>query len=155
VERRRYDYQYGNAVRKVNTVPKMVPEFSTYEKERELKRRKAQEKSIKKDIRFYQLYTSILALCAVAVFFVCYQYLKLQSTMKTNAETVIELQDQLAAMKAENNSYEAEINSSVNYEEIYNTAVEELGMIYPSKSQVINYESQVSEYVKQYKDIAK
>ena len=35
------------------------------------------------------------------------------------------------------------------------TAVNELGMVYPSRSQVIGYDSKESEYVKQYKDISK
>ena len=37
---------------------------------------------------------------------------------------------------------------------ISDTAVNELGMVYPNRSQVINYDSKESEYVKQYKDIA-
>jgi hypothetical protein len=31
--------------------------------------------------------------------------------------------------------------------------VNELGMIYPDRNQVITYDSTISEYVKQYKDI--
>ena len=39
------------------------------------------------------------------------------------------------------------------YEQIYNTAVNELGMVYPERDQVITYDAGVSEYVKQYHDI--
>ena len=67
---------------------------------------------------------------------------------------MVELQDQLDSLKAENNSYESEINSSIDYNEVYDIAVNELGMVYPSRGQVINYDSKESEYVKQYKDIS-
>ena len=36
---------------------------------------------------------------------------------------------------------------------IYDTAVNDLGMIYPGKGQVITYDSKESEYVKQFKDV--
>jgi len=44
---------------------------------------------------------------------------------------------------------------SVNLDEIREKAMNELGMVYPSRSQVIGYDSKESEYVKQYKDISK
>jgi hypothetical protein len=52
-------------------------------------------------------------------------------------------------------SHESEINAGIDYNAIYDTAVNELGMVYPSRSQVIGYDSKESEYVKQYKDISK
>ena len=79
----------------------------------------------------------------------------MQSAIKTNSQTVVELQNQLNSLKAENNSNESEINASIDYDAIYDTAVNELGMVYPSRSQVIGYDSKESEYVKQYKDISK
>ena len=92
---------------------------------------------------------------ATAVFAICYQYLNLQSDIKTNSTAVVELQNQLNSLKAENNSHESEINAGIDYNAIYDTAVNELGMVYPSRSQVIGYDSKESEYVKQYKDISK
>lgn len=153
---RRYsEFQYGSAVRQLNNaVPKMVPDFPTYDEERELRKRRAVRKEIHRTNRINLLYTLMLSACITAAVFLCCQYINLQSTIKTNSDTVIELQDKLASLKAENNSFEAEINAGIDYEEIYRTAIEELGMVYPVKSQVVNYDSKVSEYVKQYKDIA-
>lgn len=79
----------------------------------------------------------------------------MQSAIKTNSQTVVELQNQLNSLKAENNSHESEINAGIDYDAIYDTAVNELGMVYPSRSQVVGYDSKESEYVKQYKDISK
>ena len=48
---------------------------------------------------------------------------------------------------------EEEINAGIDYNAIYDTAVNDLGMIYPGKGQVITYDSKESEYVKQFKDV--
>ena len=45
------------------------------------------------------------------------------------------------------------INSSIDYNYIYKVATEELGMVYPSQNQIVNYDSEDSEYVVQYKDV--
>ena len=160
-------YQYGSAVRKLETAAPhedtltgklqtqiyklygIMKSHEEQEQERRLRRRE-----IRRNNRINLIYTTVLALCATAVFAICYQYLNLQADIKANNATVVELQNQLNSIKAENNSHEAEINASIDYNAIYDTAVNELGMVYPNRSQVINYDSKESEYVKQYKDIA-
>lgn len=146
-------YQYGSAVRKVETAsPQVRPYNPSRQEEKEQERRTRRE--IRRNNRVNLMYTTVLAVCATAVFFICYQYLNLQADIKSNSAAVVELQDQLNSLKAENNSYESEINSSIDYNEVYDIAVNELGMVYPSRGQVINYDSKESEYVKQYKDIS-
>ena len=56
-------------------------------------------------------------------------------------------------LKENNDVLESDINASIDYDAIYDTAVNELGMVYPEKKQVITYDSKESEYVKQYKDV--
>ena len=154
VNHRTTEYQYGSAVRKLQT----VPEVHTYEHERRIEEqeqeRRQRRREIRRNNRVNLVYTTVLAICATAVFAICYQYLNLQADIKANNATVVELQNQLNSIKAENNSHESEINASIDYNAIYDTAVNELGMVYPNRSQVINYDSKESEYVKQYKDIA-
>ena len=58
-------------------------------------------------------------------------------------------------MKEQNNTKYNSVMDSVNLDEIREKAMNELGMVYPSRSQVIGYDSKESEYVKQYKDISK
>lgn len=160
VNHRTTEYQYGSAVRKLQS----VPEIHTYEHERRIeeqeqerrqRRREIRRREIRRNNRVNLVYTTVLAICATAVFAICYQYLNLQSDIKTNSTAVVELQNQLNSLKAENNSHESEINAGIDYNAIYDTAVNELGMVYPSRSQVIGYDSKESEYVKQYKDISK
>lgn len=153
VNHRTTEYQYGSAVRKLQT----VPEVHTYEHERRIEEqeRRQRRREIRRNNRVNLVYTTVLAICATAVFAICYQYLNLQSDIKTNSTAVVELQNHLNSLKAENNSHESEINAGIDYNAIYDTAVNELGMVYPSRSQVIGYDSKESEYVKQYKDISK
>ncbi len=40
-----------------------------------------------------------------------------------------------------NDELELEINAGIDYEQIYNTAVNELGMVYPERDQVITYDA--------------
>ena len=46
-----------------------------------------------------------------------------------------------------------ETEADIDYDAIYDTAVNELGMVYPAKGQVIRYAAGESEYVKQYQNI--
>ena len=153
VNHRTTEYQYGSAVRKLQS----VPEIHTYEHERRIEEqeqeRRQRRREIRRNNRVNLIYTTVLVSCAAAVFAICYQYLNIQSDIKTNSTAVVELQNQLNSLKAENNSHESEINAGIDYNAIYDTAVNDLGMIYPGKGQVITYDSKESEYVKQFKDV--
>lgn len=147
-------YVHGNAVRKLAVADSVVEIPSSTEEYAEAKRRKReQQKQIRRTNKINFLYTIAVTAVVAVIFTICYQYLNLQSTAKTNASEVSTLKQQLSKMTTENDENEVEINASINYDAIYNTAVNELGMVYPDKSHVITYQSGESEYVKQYQDI--
>ena len=146
-------YQYGSAVRKFETAAPQIHPYNPERREEQEHERRLRRREIRRNNRINLIYTTVLALCATVVFAICYQYLNLQADIKANNTTVVELQNQLNSIKAENNSRESEINAGIDYNAVYDTAVNELGMVYPNRSQVINYDSKESEYVKQYKDI--
>ena len=77
----------------------------------------------------------------------------MHSAVKANASEVRQVQSELNELTNSNDELELEINAGIDYEAIYNTAVNELGMVYPEREQVITYDAGVSEYVKQYHDI--
>ena len=87
------------------------------------------------------------------MFVLCYQYLNLQSEVKTNAAAVSDLEMQLNTLTSQNDEREAQAEADIDYDAIYDTAVNELGMVYPAKGQVIRYAAGESEYVKQYQNI--
>ena len=69
------------------------------------------------------------------------------------AREIASLRKELSTMTMENDNLEISINSSIDYDYIYKVATEELGMVYPSCSQIVSYDSEDSEYVVQYKDV--
>ena len=82
-----------------------------------------------------------------------HEYLNVKAAAKVNSDKIIELKSTLNSLKDNNDALEADINASIDYDAIYDTAVNDLGMIYPGKGQVITYDSKESEYVKQFKDV--
>ena len=143
-------YVYGSAVQQPVQAPEKkpvkrvsAPERVRIEEEEDL-REKLKNKKIRRANRINFLYTLGV---------MCVQYLNIQSSVQGNQAAVTQLQSQLNELTNENQEREVEINTSIDYELIYDTAVNELGMIYPDRDQVITYDSVVSEYVKQYKDI--
>lgn len=146
-------YEYGSAARQLTAQPLHTSPRRQYEDEErriEKHRREARER---RDNRLAFVYTMILVVTTAVIFSICYQYLNMQASVKNNAEELKSLQSELNTLKMENDEYEDRIEASVDYDELYRVAVEELGMQYPKRSQVVSYDSQVSEYVKQYSDI--
>ena len=118
-------YEYGSAARQLNM--NAQPLRLNEESEESREQRRAKQKQIRHNNKINLMYTVVVATVASVVFFICYQYLNVQA--------------------------EADINASIDYDAIYDTAVNDLGMIYPGKGQVITYDSKESEYVKQFKDV--
>lgn len=150
-------YVDGNAVRKLQAAqPARMPQqpvrkhIETQEDRREEKLRRA---GIRRTNRLNFFNTVAVTAVVGVIFTICFQYLNLQSSVKNNASEVSELQSQLTQLTSENDENELAINSSIDYNQIYNTAVNDLGMVYPDRSQVVKYDPGVSEYVKQYQNV--
>lgn len=85
----------------------------------------------------------------------CVSYLSLRTSVQAGAAEVASLQRKLDTMKLENNEAEARIAANVDYDQVYETAVKDLGMVYPGMGQIETYEAGDSEYVMQYSDVPK
>lgn len=98
-------------------------------------------------------YIGFLIGCAVLVFASAAMYLN-QISETTAAKKKIEtLESQTADLKSQNDEQASRMESQVNPEEIRRIAIEELGMVYAGKEQVIDYSYEESEYVRQYESI--
>ncbi len=98
-------------------------------------------------------YVAFLTAAAVATLFVCVRFLKLQAESTAYLKTVTSLESQLATLKMDNDAdYERTI-SSVDLDEIKDIAINELGMVYADEGQVITYDSQSGDYVRQYEEV--
>jgi cell division protein FtsB len=83
----------------------------------------------------------------------CLQYLKLQSEITNSIKRISVLESQLNNIKAENDDTESRIKGTVGLEEIKKRAMNELGMQYATPEQIVKYESDDTDYVRQYIDI--
>ena len=144
------EYMYGSEApqRRVD-VPVRVPRRKNGNVSQE-RQRQAQDRRIEENraraTRVGGVFTLLIAAAIGVMLFTCTNYVSLINAKSTNA-------GKISTLQIENDQKELSIDTSIDYEYIYNVAVEELGMVYASEDQIINYKSGESEYVMQFKDI--
>lgn len=156
--RSRYDYAgayiyetQGSAARQV--APVIMPEPEEPQRQPQ-PQKQPKKKPSTQEVRKYRqraFTMSGIELCIIAIFLIAAVgcvglYLQLQTQNDRKLADIQALESALRDLRAENDKAEQEINRNIDYEMIYNTAVEELGMHYPGKDQVLYYDSVVSEY---------
>lgn len=149
---RRHDYNQisyynGNAVRKLNTVPQIQHEV---EELRPVAPRKATKAKPRRNpaIGFFT-FTMLTGALAMTLF-TAINYVQAQLDVKALSKSIASAEVQLSELKLSNEEALNKINASIDLEDTFNTAVNELGMVFPNKNQVINYETAVCEYIRQY-----
>ena len=65
------------------------------------------------------LYTVAVTAVVAVMFGLCYQYLNLQSEVKTNAAAVSDLEMQLNTLTSQNDEREAQAEADIDYDAIY------------------------------------
>lgn len=98
-------------------------------------------------------FTLVMAGAMAVIFIVLAKYISLNVAMTQKSRQISNLRKELSNLTIENDNMEMSINSSIDYDYIYDVATKELGMVYPSQNQIVNYDSEDSEYVVQYKDV--
>lgn len=148
-------YVYGNTVKKLSvTMPLTEPQRrDRRDDEQEKREKRLQQKQLQRAHKVNFLYTVAVVGVVAFIFTVCIQYLELQASVKNNSTDVSKLESQLSKLTDQNDMTEVEINGSIDYDSILDTAINQLGMVYPSRKQFVEYDSKNSEYVKQYSDI--
>ncbi len=148
--RRRYQYVDGTAVRKLQ------PEYD-YDKERRRQEpvRKPGKRKKKKAPNMDLGTTLGMTAAVTATVFLCIHYLQVQADITTMSKKVAVMESTIATMKEDNDIALEAVTSSIDLDNIYKVATEELGMVHAEKEQIITYDSTKSDYVKQYGDIPK
>lgn len=144
-------YVHGNTVRKVSpsqALPKQR-QGETVKPQVSRKTRRNRERAMQLNFA----YVAFLTAAAVASLFVCVNYLKLQAESATYRTKIAGLESQLSTLKAENDAEYEKALSSVDLEEIKDIAINELGMVYAEEGQIVTYNSQEGDYVRQYEDV--
>lgn len=107
------------------------------------------EKALKIDLK----YTLFLCAAVLVVLASCVFYLSMQTKVSAKTREISALESQLATLADNNLTARERINESLDLEYIRQYATEVLGMVYPSESQIVKYQSSTEDYVKQYQDI--
>ena len=158
------DYIDGNTVRRLQPEPKRRSEETHRElaekqkRDRELRERKKAVRAAarRKQERALQMspgYVLFLAVSMAIMVGVVGIYLQLKAELTGRVKHVASLKSEVLELKTDNDAEQKRIDNSVNLEEIRQKAVNELGMIYPGKDQIIYFNVDTSDYMNQYQDI--
>lgn len=121
--------------------------------EEDIKREEAKIKAI--NTQYSLVKKLLIALVSIAAGAAVLRVVYWQSSLSTYKDELYSLQTEYEALKEENDNKENSINSSIDADEIYRIATEQLGMTYPQKHQVVIYDKTESEYVVQYETVPK
>lgn len=138
-------YTYGTAARQLNAVP-------VRREERQPQRRQEPKKQERRKTMSFQ-YVLFLAVATVITLIICVGYLQLRAEVDGRISRIGAMEIELKDAKAENDANYNYVMKKVDLEEIKKIAIEELGMTYATKEQVVLYESEESDYVRQYEEI--
>ena len=122
------------------------------EKQRQVNQKIAmrnREKALKIDWK----YTIFLCGAVLAVLLSCVLYLSVQTELTQKSSDISSLRSELTTLMDANSATQERINDSIDLEYVKEYATNNLGMVYPSESQIIKYKSGSDDYVKQYQDI--
>ncbi len=135
-------YQQGNTARKLQAVP--------YEQERPIRKlsnttRKNRERALHMNIGYVLfLVTAILAAGVILT-----GYLKLQSDITNSMKHIAQLESELNSLRMDNDETYGRINSNINLEEVRRIAIQELGMQYAAEGQIVFFDGEDNDYVRQ------
>jgi len=98
-------------------------------------------------------YIGFLVRCTLIAFIAGAAYLWQIGQVNTIKQEISTLETDVADMKSTNDEMESNMNSSIDVESIRRQAIDELGMVYANQGQIITYDYEESEYVRQYEAI--
>lgn len=141
-------YIQGNTVRKLNVresveaIPKKKLSHAA---------RKNRDKAVYMNMGYVIFLSMALAIAGVVLM----GYIKLQYEITSSVKNISKLESQLNNIKLDNDEEYNRILSSVDLEEIKKIAMNELGMKYANKGQIVVVDGEESDYVRQYADLPK
>ncbi len=94
-------------------------------------------------------YVLFLSFALLATGCILVGYIKLQSDITNSIKNIARLETQLNDLKLANDEEYNRITSRVDLEEIRRIAIQELGMQYAKEGQIVTFESENNDYVKQ------
>lgn len=150
-------YVNGNTVRELEA-PVRHGRKSREEIE-ELKRRKRRQNAARRNraraLKMSKGYVFFLTVCVLAAASSAVMLVQLQSSVSAHMRKVAALQSEVNSRRTENDARYKRIITSVDLNHIKDVAMNELGMCYPTESQVVYYTIENNNFMDQYSDIPK
>lgn len=154
-------YYYGNTRNVIdgNTVRSSAqPQWSPIEEPSRQpvpakRRKKKQDRALLHAKAFNLPSLIVVGICMIAAAVSLINYVGARSELDDHIRNIKSLTSQLQTEQEQNDANLLSIEASIDYTEIFEYAIEELGMSYPGKDQVIWFNSTESEYVSQYEAI--
>ncbi len=106
-------------------------------------RRQAKERA------FHPAMIGILLAVTCGISMILIQYISLQSSVTSAVKEIASLETQLADLKSDNDEKLNEINSNISLDDIKYRAIAELGMTYAQEDQIVTYDGESDDYVRQ------
>lgn len=141
----------GNTAIKLQMMPNHTQEEIEQSPLKKPVKRPKKRRAVKPNMDIMSLF--ILCLAIGTTFYACVSYLRVQTNILDQKHQITKLEKTLVNIQNVNLSAKSELNTSLDLKYIYEIATSELGMVYPNEKQIIPYESNRSDYVKQYADI--
>ena len=158
-ELRSYYYTQGNAVRKEEVYVRPARNLPTREqREREKREHAALQQKITDrrrvaTLRKNRILTGYMILAVALTCFMLVGYVALQTNVTTRMSHIADLENELSTVKADNKAAESRIATTTNLSDIKDKAINDLGMVYATNSQIVYYSVDGSDYMSQYQDI--
>lgn len=148
------NYIQGNTVRREDTgAARQRHQDDVYRQKREAIRRANErvdsQKRLENTLSMDAPYVIALTLALFVVLGMCVQLLRVQADITARIKNIEAQERILEQYTADNDALQSRIDSSIDLNDIYRVATEELGMVYANKSQVITYDKTPTEYVRQ------
>ena len=147
-------YIDGNTVRRVQV--QALPEEQPVRQRQQQSGRRVQKATGRNRQRAMQMdigYVLFLTAAAVVTLFIAINYLKLQAESTSLRSQLTALESEYSTLKLHNDEEYHRALSSVDLEYVRDTAINKLGMVYASSGQVVTYNDQDGDYVRQYEDV--
>ncbi|MDE7403913.1 MAG: cell division protein FtsL, partial [Lachnospiraceae bacterium] len=94
-----------------------------------------------------------MAIAMVAAGFILTWYLTLQADITNSTKHIAALESELNELKRDNDENYNRITSDINLEEVKRVAIQELGMSYAKEGQIVIFNGEGSDYIRQTGDI--
>lgn len=153
IQAKTYYYQDGTAVRKeVTELPnRLTRRIEKRDEAQRLKLERARRQAA--EIRNGRIFTTafVFATMLLCGFFV--SYVSLNNDITTELKKISTLQAQVNDLKASNAAAESRISMITSLDDVKETAIAELGMVYANKDQIVYYTIASRDTMTQYKDL--